>query len=105
MHVKEPYYYYYYYYHHRRRRRHKIRTVGIRGLILVPGQNALIVRMLFIFNLKMEVRSSETSVNFYQTTRRHTSADGNLHGHCRENLKYRKQSTSFGSLLDRRVNQ
>jgi hypothetical protein len=38
--------------------------------------------------LKMEAaRSSETSVNVYQTIMRHNPKDGNLHSHLRENLK------------------
>jgi hypothetical protein len=32
-------------------------------------------------------RTSETLVNFYQTTRRYNPEDSNLHTHCRENLK------------------
>jgi hypothetical protein len=34
-----------------------------------------------------EVRYSETSVNFNQTTRRHIPADNTLHSYRRENLK------------------
>jgi hypothetical protein len=32
-------------------------------------------------------RTSETLVNFYQTTRCYNPEDSNLHIHCRENLK------------------
>jgi hypothetical protein len=32
-------------------------------------------------------RTSETLVNFYQTTRRYNPEDSNLHTHCRENHK------------------
>jgi hypothetical protein len=32
-------------------------------------------------------RTSETLVNFYQTTRRYTPEDSNLRSHRRENLK------------------
>jgi hypothetical protein len=32
-------------------------------------------------------RTSETSVNFYQTSRRYNPEDSHLHTHCRENLK------------------
>jgi hypothetical protein len=32
-------------------------------------------------------RTSETLVNFYQTTRCYNPEDSNLHTHCRENLK------------------
>jgi hypothetical protein len=32
-------------------------------------------------------RTSETAVNFYQTTRRNNPEDSNLHTHRRENLK------------------
>jgi hypothetical protein len=32
-------------------------------------------------------RTSETLVNFYQTTRRYNPEDSNLHTHRRENLK------------------
>jgi hypothetical protein len=38
--------------------------------------------------LMMEAaRTSETSVNFYQTTRRYNPKDSHLHTHRRENLK------------------
>jgi hypothetical protein len=38
--------------------------------------------------LMMEAaRTSETLVNFYQTTRRYNTEDSNLHTHRRENLK------------------
>jgi hypothetical protein len=40
------------------------------------------------FALKMEIaRTSETSVNFYQTTRRYNQEDSHLRIHRRENLK------------------
>jgi hypothetical protein len=40
--------------------------------------------------------TSETSVNFYQTTRRYNPEDSNLHTHRRENLKsYLSTSTFF----------
>jgi hypothetical protein len=40
------------------------------------------------FSLAMEeANTSETSVNFYQTTRRNIPADNNLHTCRRENLK------------------
>jgi hypothetical protein len=32
-------------------------------------------------------RTSETLVNFYQTTRRYNPEDSHLRTHCRENLK------------------
>jgi hypothetical protein len=38
--------------------------------------------------LMMEAaRASETLVNFYQTTRRYNPEDSHLRAHCRENLK------------------
>jgi hypothetical protein len=41
-----------------------------------------------IIRVMMEAAStSETSVNFYQTTRRYNPEDSNLHTHCCENLK------------------
>jgi hypothetical protein len=41
-----------------------------------------------IIALMMEAaRTSETLVNFYQTTRCYNSEDSNLHTHRRENLK------------------
>jgi hypothetical protein len=41
--------------------------------------------------LMLEAAStSETSVNFYQTTRRNNPKDSHLHTHCRENLKSHK---------------
>jgi hypothetical protein len=35
-----------------------------------------------------EMNTSETSVNFYQTTRRNNPEDSHLHTRRRENLKY-----------------
>jgi hypothetical protein len=47
--------------------------------------------MVYFSTLKMEaVRSSETSVNFYQTTQCFTPVSGTLHGHRCENPKYRR---------------
>jgi hypothetical protein len=41
-------------------------------------------------------RTSETLVNFYQTTRRYNPEDSHLHTHRSENLKsYRLESTLF----------
>jgi hypothetical protein len=41
-----------------------------------------------IFDLMMEAASaSETSVNFYQTTRRNNPDDSHLHNRRRDNLK------------------
>jgi hypothetical protein len=41
------------------------------------------------FTLKMEaVFASETSVNIYQTTRRHIPEDSTLHSHCCENNQH-----------------
>jgi hypothetical protein len=47
--------------------------------------------------LMMEAaRTSETLVNFYQTTRRYNPEDSHLHTHRRENLKsYVKRSVSI----------
>jgi hypothetical protein len=48
--------------------------------------------------LMMEAaRTSETLVNFYQTTLRHNPEDSHLFAHCHENLE--SYSTSFISLL------
>jgi hypothetical protein len=33
------------------------------------------------------IRSSETSMNFYQTTRRHIPEDSDLHGYLHENIR------------------
>jgi hypothetical protein len=41
-------------------------------------------------------RTSETLVNFYQTTRCYNPEDSNLHTHRRENLK-----SYFGIVFDR----
>jgi hypothetical protein len=44
-----------------------------------------------IIALMMEATStSETSVNFYQTTRRNIAEDSHLHTRCRENLKFQQ---------------
>jgi hypothetical protein len=43
-----------------------------------------------IIRAMMEAESTcETSVNFYQTTRRYNPEDSHLHSRRRENLKYR----------------
>jgi hypothetical protein len=41
------------------------------------------------------VSTPETSVNFYKTTRRNISEDGNLHTSRRENMKSRLSKISF----------
>jgi hypothetical protein len=47
--------------------------------------------------LMMEAAStSETLVNFYQTTRRNNPEDSHLHTHRHENLKYHSIIDSFG---------
>jgi hypothetical protein len=69
----------------------------------VPGKNALPETTLFIFTLEKEARSSKTSVQFYQATLSPapcTLQDGNRHGHCRKNLKYRKENIGWVSFLD-----
>jgi hypothetical protein len=49
-----------------------------------------------IIALMMEAaRTSETLVNFYQTSRRYNPEDSNLHTHRRENLKSYLLSFSF----------
>jgi hypothetical protein len=46
--------------------------------------------------LMMEAaRTSETLVNFYQTTRRYNPEDSHLHTHRRENLKSYKVQLGF----------
>jgi hypothetical protein len=46
--------------------------------------------------LMMEAAStSETSVNFYQTTRRNNPEDSHFHTRRRENLKSHKSKTDF----------
>jgi hypothetical protein len=40
-------------------------------------------------------RTSETLVNFYQTTRCYNPEDSNLHNHRRENLKSNMHSAVF----------
>jgi hypothetical protein len=47
---------------------------------------ASIIRAIIV--LMMEAaRTSETLVNFYQTTQRYNPEDSHLHTHCCENLK------------------
>jgi hypothetical protein len=41
-------------------------------------------------------KTSETLVNFYQTTRRYNPEDSHLRTHCRENLKSYTLSSSSG---------
>jgi hypothetical protein len=45
-------------------------------------------------------RTSETLVNFYQTTRRYNPEDSNLHTHRRENLKSYMVNTISGVMND-----
>jgi hypothetical protein len=45
-------------------------------------------------------RTSETLVNFYQTTRRYNPEDSRLLTHRRENLKSCLEATPFGSLVE-----
>jgi hypothetical protein len=54
-----------------------------------------VVCMIYLHNcnkmaiaLMMAARTSETSVNFYQTTRRCNPEDSHLRTHRRENLKF-----------------
>jgi hypothetical protein len=50
---------------------------------------------LYFIALMMEAAStSETSVKFYQTTRRNNSEDSHLHTRRRENLKSQKNSNT-----------
>jgi hypothetical protein len=44
-------------------------------------------------------RTSETLVNFYQTTRRYNPEDSNLHTHRRENLKSYFAEVLLGKLV------
>jgi hypothetical protein len=54
-----------------------------------------------IIAMVMESAStSETSVNFYRTTRRNIPQDSHLHTRRRENLKSHLNNTSFGELQD-----
>jgi hypothetical protein len=49
---------------------------------------ASIIRAMIIIALMMEAaRTSETLINFYQTTRCYNPEDSHLHTHRRENLK------------------
>jgi hypothetical protein len=51
-------------------------------------RGASIIRAAIIIVLMMKAaRTSETLVNFYQTTLRYNPEDSNLHTHRRENLK------------------
>jgi hypothetical protein len=48
----------------------------------------IVVMCSLVVALMMEVaRTSETLINFYQTTRRYNPEDSHLHTHRRENLK------------------
>jgi hypothetical protein len=52
--------------------------------------------LAYTSTLKMEVvRSSETSVNFYQTTRRHIPEDSSVHGHRHDSLRVLNASCWF----------
>jgi hypothetical protein len=45
--------------------------------------------------------TSETSVNFYQTTRRYNPEDSYLHTHRRENVKSKlKKNDTFAQVVD-----
>jgi hypothetical protein len=51
-------------------------------------QEVRVVRLAYSSTLKIDgVRSSETSVNIYQTTRHHILEDSGLHIYRSENLK------------------
>jgi hypothetical protein len=50
-------------------------------------QSALTIVSLIQVSLMKAVRTTETSVNIYQTTRRYNSEDSHLRTHRRENLK------------------
>jgi hypothetical protein len=54
--------------------------------------------------LMMEVAStSETSVNFYQTTRRNNPEDSNCRTRRRENLKSHKKKSLYNPYMDHRL--
>jgi hypothetical protein len=59
---------------------------------------ASIITATLLIALMMAAEStSETSVNFYQTTRRNNPENSHLHTRRRENLKsYKLRSSSFG---------
>jgi hypothetical protein len=48
---------------------------------------ASIIRPMIIALMMEAARTSETLVNFYQTTQRNNPEDNHLHTHCHENLK------------------
>jgi hypothetical protein len=53
-----------------------------------------------IITLMMEAaRTSETSVNFYQTTQRYNPEDSHLRTHRHENLKSYHEQWSSGELM------
>jgi hypothetical protein len=59
-----------------------------------------------IITLMMEAAStSETSVNFYRTTRRNIPEDSNLHTRCRENLKSHQTLSLLRPLFFRRFSR
>jgi hypothetical protein len=45
------------------------------------------IKAIIIAQMMDAASTSETSVNFYQTTRRNIPEDSHLHTRCRENLK------------------
>jgi hypothetical protein len=49
--------------------------------------------------MMVAVSTSETSNNFYETTRRNISEDSDLHTHRRENLKYHMQNICICAFL------
>jgi hypothetical protein len=55
---------------------------------------AFIIKAI-IFLMMEAASTSETSVNFYQTTRRNNPEDSHLHNFRRENLKYHLSFSSF----------
>jgi hypothetical protein len=58
------------------------------AVFLVAAPCSLVVEVYRRFVLMMEAaRTSETSLNFYQTTRRYNPEDSHLHTRRRENLK------------------
>jgi hypothetical protein len=61
----------------------------LRRVVLWKSTDVLEVLTASIIALMMEaVRTSETSVSFYQTTLHNIPEDSRLHTRCRENQKY-----------------
>jgi hypothetical protein len=63
------------------------RIVAPCSLVKFTNVSEVLAASINIAQMMEAARTSETSVNFYQTTQRYNPEDSHLRTHCRENLK------------------